>query len=273
MTILLTKDLRVGGVLLASGTTQTFGADLEADIVARQGATYLTDPTPGKTVPVVATTNLTGGIELFAAGQSLGSAGSTYTWATKPLASVLRGQIFISDIGVGGSYWYSDGSKWRPVGGRVTLKNTITNIQNTGAAKVVMDYATLPAGLVSDGDLLEVSWNHEKVGVSDTCATDLAIGTVAGTAGTSLAVATSGLAGATLTLATRHLLRKESSTSIRPLTLAIGAGVGTSTNTGVVITVPDMNSQVTYLQNTSDMTAGTDVVNLRGFVVILVCGS
>ena len=71
----------------------------------------------------------------------------------------------------------------------------------------------------------------------------------------------------------RHLLRKESSTSIRPLTLAIGAGVGTSTNTGVVITVPDMNSQVTYLQNTSDMTAGTDVVNLRGFVVILVCGS
>lgn len=64
MTILLTKDLRVGGSVLTSGTTQTFAADLEADIVARKGATYLTDPTPGKTVPVVATTDvLTGEID------------------------------------------------------------------------------------------------------------------------------------------------------------------------------------------------------------------
>jgi hypothetical protein len=68
MTILLTKDLRVGGVVLASGTTQTFAADLEADIVARKGATYLTDPTPGKTVPVVATTDVTGGSVLSAGG-------------------------------------------------------------------------------------------------------------------------------------------------------------------------------------------------------------
>lgn len=60
MTILLTQNLRVGGVVLNSGTTQTFGADLEADIVARKGATYLTDPTPGKTVPVFATTDVTG---------------------------------------------------------------------------------------------------------------------------------------------------------------------------------------------------------------------
>ena len=63
MTILLTQNLRVGGVVLNSGTTQTFGADLEADIVARKGATYLTDPTPGKTVPVFATTDVTGVIE------------------------------------------------------------------------------------------------------------------------------------------------------------------------------------------------------------------
>jgi len=71
MTILLTQNLRVGGVVLNSGTTQTFGADLEADIVARKGATYLTDPTPGKTVPVVATTDVTGMItKIYAGGKS-----------------------------------------------------------------------------------------------------------------------------------------------------------------------------------------------------------
>jgi len=65
MTILLTKPLRVGGVELASGTTQTLGASLEADVVARMGATYTTDPMVGRTVPVVATTDLTGGIKII----------------------------------------------------------------------------------------------------------------------------------------------------------------------------------------------------------------
>jgi lysophospholipase L1-like esterase len=69
MTILLTQALRVGGVVLSSGTTQTFAADMEADIVARKGATYLTDPTPGKTVPVVATTDVAGGLRLNSGGK------------------------------------------------------------------------------------------------------------------------------------------------------------------------------------------------------------
>jgi len=65
MTILLTKPLRVGGVELASGTTQTLGASLEADVVARGWATYTTDPMVGRTVPVVATTDpVTGGSTL-----------------------------------------------------------------------------------------------------------------------------------------------------------------------------------------------------------------
>jgi len=39
MTIVLTKDVRVGGSVLASGTTQTLAADVEADLVARGCAT------------------------------------------------------------------------------------------------------------------------------------------------------------------------------------------------------------------------------------------
>ena len=51
MTILLTKDLRVGGSVLTSGTTQTFAADLEADIVARNGKRNI--PLAGKSLQVV----------------------------------------------------------------------------------------------------------------------------------------------------------------------------------------------------------------------------
>jgi hypothetical protein len=39
MTIILTKPVRVGGVELAAATTQTFNADVEADLIARGSAT------------------------------------------------------------------------------------------------------------------------------------------------------------------------------------------------------------------------------------------
>ena len=226
---------------------------------------------------VTATTDpLTGVVELFAGSTSLGSAGSTYTWATKPLASVLSGQIFISDVGVGGSYWYSDGSKWRPVGGRVTLKNTISPVTNNGSPKVILDYATLPAGLVADGDLLEVRYHKERTGgTSDTDATDIMHGyeLVAGTC-ISTGMSTSALATTNISLTNQCLLRKDSATTLRPLTIGGGTGLGGSTSNYAAVTVSNMNSGQTYLVITSDLTtAGGEVSVLRGFVVTLIAGS
>ncbi|MBK8113423.1 MAG: hypothetical protein IPK44_02250 [Candidatus Accumulibacter sp.] len=57
MTIILTKPVRVGGVELAAATTQTFAADVEADLVARGCATYTTNPMLGGQVPVMADYN------------------------------------------------------------------------------------------------------------------------------------------------------------------------------------------------------------------------
>ena len=57
MTIILTKPVRVGGVELAAATTQSIGAALEADLVARGCATYKTNPMLGGQVPVMADYN------------------------------------------------------------------------------------------------------------------------------------------------------------------------------------------------------------------------
>ena len=55
MTIILTKPVRVGGVELAAATTQTFAADVEADLVARGSAVYTINPTIGQGgVPITA---------------------------------------------------------------------------------------------------------------------------------------------------------------------------------------------------------------------------
>lgn len=66
MTILLSQAVRVGGTVLAAGTTQTLAADIEADLVHRKMATYTSDPAIAlNDVPVKANINpLTGGIEV-----------------------------------------------------------------------------------------------------------------------------------------------------------------------------------------------------------------
>lgn len=198
------------------------------------------------------------------------------TWAARPSPITFATRtLFVTDVGIGGSYWYSDGTKWRPVGGRVTVKNLTTSISNSGAPRVVMDFATLPAGLVSDGDILEVLYLKERTGgTSDTDATDLLIGTVSTTAGTSTGLATSALATTTVQLSVYAAVRKESSTTLRPCTIPGGVGLGGNTTANAVATVPNMDTQTTFLQITSDLTtAGGEVAWLRAFTVTLISGS
>jgi hypothetical protein len=85
MTILLSQAVRVGGVVLAAGTTQTLAADLEADLVTRKIATYTVAPMKS-TVPLFWENDpLTGGLEILdpvtklpmELGVSLQTSGST----------------------------------------------------------------------------------------------------------------------------------------------------------------------------------------------------
>lgn len=74
MTITLTSATRIAGTVQAAATTHTLSADLEADLVRRKLATYVTPPGLGGVgVPVTAQTDpLTGVVEkLLAAGASI----------------------------------------------------------------------------------------------------------------------------------------------------------------------------------------------------------
>jgi hypothetical protein len=97
---------------------------------------------------------------LFAAGYA-GPSG--YTWATKPAASaVLTGTtIRISDVGVSGSLWTSDGTNWRPQNGSLVLWRRVgslaapvaPNLTPTGAnlSFAVPDTMNIPAGMLIPG--------------------------------------------------------------------------------------------------------------------------
>lgn len=199
----------------------------------------------------------------------------TTTWSNRASAQS-SGYAFFTDVGIGGgSYWYYTGGRWRPYGGQVTLKNLVTDITNNAAAKVVMDYCTLQAGLWQDGDRLVVEWDKDRTGgTSDTDQTEILLGTAPTTLGTSLGLVTSGLATTNIQLNAEYKLRRVSSTSVRTQSIQGSVGFGTQNSNSVLTTVSNLDSTETYLQITSDLTtAGGEVVVLRSFVVTLISGA
>ena len=85
---------------------------------------------------------------------------ATLTWAelfALNAASYNPGQIFyVTDVGVGGSYWYSTGVRWRAVNGALWLHNPTTPVAHSGAATTEkLGELTIPAGLLQAGDILE----------------------------------------------------------------------------------------------------------------------
>lgn len=80
------------------------------------------------------------------------------TWAQRPNAAQYQNEIiYISDVGVGGSYWTSNGTYWSPLNGEVTLAQSGAAIDMTGAAtEQFMATYTLPGGLMSANAQIEI---------------------------------------------------------------------------------------------------------------------
>lgn len=258
----------------------------QADTNTSAGTTYV-DPVPTERSgpPSVEST---GGVDILradgrdllnlSAAQALVSGAGNTTWANR--ATVLAAGLisaFITDVGVGGSYWDYVGGRWRPSARRVTLKNLITPVSNSAGPKVVLDYCTLLAGIWQDGDILEIdALKTREGGTSDTDATDLMIGTVPATLGTSTGLSSSALATTTIQYVMRHRLRRESATSVRTIAAAGGGGgLGTLASLTTLTTgLTSLDTTEQYLQITSDLTtAGGEVAWLRGFTVTLISGA
>lgn len=212
-------------------------------------------------------------------GVGVASVPRSALWADRAaLVSAGVTLAFFTDVGVGGgSFWEYRGGRWRPQAGRVIIKNLITPVSNSGAPKVVMDYATILAGLWQDGDSLEIdALKTREGGTSDTDATDLMIGTVSATLGTSTGFTSSALATTTIQYRMLHELRRESATSVRTMAIAGGGGgFGTTTSLTTLTTgLTSLDTTEQYLQITSDLTtAGGEVAWLRKFRVTLIAGA
>ncbi len=105
------------------------------------------------------------------------------TWANRPSAVGNNGMmLYISDVGVGGSYWFSNGTTWRAMTGKYLLDSINAPIvTGSGTTATVIKTVTIPANLIKDGDKIMAECSFIKTGTVDTFTTYFAIGPNGGT--------------------------------------------------------------------------------------------
>ena len=124
MTILLTQATRIAGTPVAAGTQQTLEASLEADLVTRKMATYISDPAATLSdVPVTYRKTLTGVVELLANGVqiSVGGGGinpdATGTLVNRATHNAeAAGFVYLATDQTPAKYYFREGSagNWSP---------------------------------------------------------------------------------------------------------------------------------------------------------------
>jgi len=203
---------------------------------------------------------------------------ATLTWAelfALNAASYNPGQIFhVTDVGVGGSYWYSNGVRWRAVNGALWLLNLASDVAHDGTtSQLKMAELPLPAGLIQQGDMLEVHATSDANAGGSTATFTHRLGT-AGTTADAQLFQFSQPAGSAVQGSANKRMRRTSATTLRLLDAANAGGLGTGsgvTSTLASVTVPDLDANATKLGlYLAEGTGGVRITTLRGWAVELI---
>jgi hypothetical protein len=196
----------------------------------------------------------------------------TSTWAKRPDVTKIvpfMDTVFITDVGVNGSYWYSNGTKYLAVGGRVILANQVTAgtaVTSTTAATKTTG-VTLPIGLLQVGNNLVVETTIEKTGTAGTTAPTVSLSAVGAEAHTSLGAAADTITSTNLFVSGRAKLNVVSATTVKKLN-----SVGTDGQIAAIptaVTVPNVTTTATVLAVYVTNSSAADSSKSHTFEVIL----
>lgn len=198
------------------------------------------------------------------------------TWAARPSAAANTGaMIRVTDIGIAGSLWVSDGVRWNPVGVITLYRNASILVAAADTTEQIMAQVAIPAGLLADGAQIRTFWSSTKSGTVDAAATEQRIRF--GSTGTNADVTPHGAFNMTQTVLSAGVistLRRVSAT----LLIKLGRdGTGAPTPWGGMstvaaasaVTVPDMDTTDNFLSCTVKPGGTTDIRTITGLTVEL----
>jgi hypothetical protein len=165
-----TGALQSGGENSTGTSSVTIAQFLVLDPTDYIGATLLVEDIP-------AAHSSYNGVEVAANAAGTGwiwKQTPSFTRTTVPTAAVAEGWIiFVSDVGVRGSYWYSNGTRYTLAQDSVVLSSISADIALTGmpTTPTVANQITIPLmdgqSIWGTGDILEINQVAEKTGAAD----------------------------------------------------------------------------------------------------------
>lgn len=184
-----------------------------------------------------------------------------YTWETIPAANTVNGwTVFVSNVGVGGSFWTSNGTGWYPVGGMVVLAVSGANIANTGnTTENTVATVTIPAGMLGANGAVEVIplWDFTNNANTKTMKVKFGGSVV-------YSIATT----ATTSCQMQYFVRNANSASAQVAQASNGSS-GMGAVAGSLLTGVINTANAADITLTAQCANAGDTINLRGYIVRL----
>ena len=215
--------------------------------------------------------------DLLIAGQFNRKVSLATLLALPPAAFSQGHQFFVPDFGIGGSWWYSDGSRWRAKGGSVIFGTLPALATHSGVAgsEEKLYFAKLPANIYKVGDMLDI-----YISV-DAQVTDLGTDVVNARIGTANAVTDTVLTSMSQPSAANKFgtmnkrFRREIDPTLRATEINGGGGFGGSgTNALASVAAPAINTDAWIGVYVKLVAGNTRILTLRNAVFTLfTCGA
>jgi hypothetical protein len=215
-------------------------------------------------------------------GASIAAVGANTTpsmlFAARPSAATYTGALIrFTDVGGGttgtggGNFYFSNGTRWKPVNGSVLLDSIDT--PNAGTASTTPQqlnttHVAVPAGVIAGFDRMRVWISAQKSGTVDTATITLLWGPLGTTADP--VIATLSIATTNTTLGTILEFKRLSATSLQWVsngTANNSYGGATTSAYPAATTVSNMDSTVMYLSIVQTMSTGVEFATINDYTL------
>lgn len=192
-------------------------------------------------------------------------AARTYTWAALPLPSAYTGAAYVSDVGLSGSLWYSNGVTWGLVSGDAVLArgNTDLSVSGGSTSEEALVSITIPAGLIGVNGQLEVTHFWEATNNANVKTMRVKLG------GTAFFANAAGLNSNTIFLPPPTRIWNRNSQSVQMAFAAANGNTSVATGTAKTAGAVDTSVATTFAISGQKAT-GSDTLTLLGYVVRLI---
>lgn len=187
------------------------------------------------------------------------------TWANIPAAGTAGKIVFVSNAGTKGSFWFDDGTRWKPMNSETLLASVDTVFGNVGGTETIVFQYQIPAGMWQVGDIIRIIGTMEKSGATDGGGLYLRIGTAGTTSDTQLKANTGYMAAADRASSIFIDVRLYSATIAELCTAFVQSGLSTgSTLNPASVAISSATTNALYINLSMRRPSGTtDTLSLR----------